>query len=116
VRATSRLTDVSLPTVLSILLRMEEGCDRLHNALARDLDIRKIECDEIWSYVQRKQARVTVEDPIEFGDAYTFLGLARTKKLIVSYCVSKRDEETTKAFSPIFARGLVTIPQISTDV
>lgn len=115
VRATSRLTDVSLPTVLSTLLRMGEGCDRLHNKLVRDLDIREIECDEIWSYVQKKQARVTDEDPVEFGDAYTFLGMARTKKLIISYFVGKRDEVSTQAFTKDLRARLVAIPEISTD-
>lgn len=115
VRSTSRLTDVSLPTVLSTLLRMGEGCDRLHNKLVRDLDIREIECDEIWSYVQKKQARVTEEDPVEFGDAYTYLGMSRTKKLILSYLVGKRDEVATKAFIADLRARLVTIPEISTD-
>lgn len=115
IRATSRLTDVSLPTVLSTLLRMGAGCDNLHNALVRDLDIREIECDEIWSYVAKKQARVTEKDPVEFGDAYTFLGMARTKKLILSYHVGKRDEVATQTFVADLRARLVTIPEVSTD-
>ena len=115
VRATSRLTDVSLPTVLSTLLRMGAGCDNLHNAMVHGLDIREIECDEIWSYVAKKQARVTEKDPVEFGDAYTFLGMARTKKLIISYFVGKRDEVATQAFTKDLRARLVAIPEISTD-
>lgn len=115
VRATSRLTDVSLPTVLSTLLRMGAGCDNLHNALVHGLDVREIQCDEIWSYVAKKQARVTENDPAEFGDAYTFLGMARTKKLIISYFVGKRDEASTQAFTKDLRARVVTIPEISTD-
>lgn len=115
VRGTSRLTDVSLPTVLSTLVRMGIGCDYLHNAIVRDLDIREIQLDEIWSYVHKKQARLTEEDPIEFGDAYTYLGMARTKKLILSYVVGKRDEAMTQAFITDLRARLVTIPEISTD-
>ncbi|TKC89174.1 IS1 family transposase [Polyangium fumosum] len=115
VRATSRLTDVSLPTVLSTLLRMGAGCDNLHNLLVRDLDIREIQLDEIWSYVQKKQARVTAEDPAEFGDAYAYLAMSRTKKLLVSYRVGKRDEANTKAFVADLRARLVTIPELSTD-
>lgn len=115
VRATSRLTDVSLPTTLSTLLRMGTGCDNLHNALVRDLDIREIEADEIWSYIHTKQARVKDTDPVEFGDAYTFLGMARTKKLIIAYHVGKRDEAATQAFTKDLRARLVTIPEISTD-
>ncbi|WP_308789554.1 IS1 family transposase [Polyangium mundeleinium] len=115
VRATSRLTDVSLPTVLSTLVRVGTGCDHLHNLLVRDLDIREIELDEIWSYVAKKQARVTAVDPAEFGDAYAYLAMARTKKLIVSYRVGKRDEANTRAFVADLRARLVTIPEISTD-
>lgn len=115
VRATSRLTDVSLPTVLSTLLRMGDGCDALHNRLVVDLDIRDIECDELWSFIHTKQARVKDDDPAEYGDAYTFLAMARTQKLMIAYAVGKRDEETTKAFIGDLRARLVTIPQISTD-
>lgn len=115
VRATSRLTDVSIPTVLSTLLRMGEGCDHLHNALVRDLDIHEIECDELHSYVQKRQKNVTPEDPPEVGESYTYLALARTKKLIVSYRVGKRNEADTQAFVADLRARLVTIPQISTD-
>jgi len=94
---------------------MGEGGDRLHSALVRDLDIREIQLDEIWSYVQNKQARLTEEDPVEFGDAYTYLGMARTKKLILSYIVGKRDEAMTQAFITDLRARLVTIPEISTD-
>ncbi|TKD05110.1 IS1 family transposase [Polyangium fumosum] len=115
VRATSRLTDVSLPTVLSTLVRVGTGCDYLHNLLVRDLDIREIQLDEIWSYVQKKQARVTAEDPAEFGDAYAYLAMSRTKKLLVSYHVGKRDEANTRAFVADLRARLVTIPELSTD-
>lgn len=115
INSTDRLTGVSKPTILSLLIRMGEGCDRLHNQLVRNLDIREIQCDEIWSYIQKKQARVTVVDPEEFGDAYSYLAMARTKKLIISYAVGKRDEVTTKAFIADLRSRLVTIPMISTD-
>ncbi len=93
-------------------MSMGKGCDNLHNALVHGIDIREIQCDEIWSYVQKKQARVTDK---EFGDAYTYMALSRTKKLIVSYRVGKRDEAQTKAFIADLRARLVTIPEISTD-
>ncbi len=115
VRSTSRLTEVSIPTVLSTLVRMGDGCDQLHNGMVRDLDIREIELDEIWSYVQKKQARLTAEDPPEFGDAYAYLAMSRTKKLMIAYRVGKRDEANTRAFVADLRARLVTIPEISTD-
>ncbi|MCC6558524.1 MAG: IS1 family transposase [Polyangiaceae bacterium] len=115
IRATSRLTGVSQPAILSLLVRMGEGCDRLHDRLVRDVDVREVQCDEIWSYVQKKQARVTPEDPAEWGDAYTFVAMARACKLVLAYRVGKRDDVTTRAFISDLRGRLVTVPQISTD-
>lgn len=114
-RATSRLTGTCKEAILSLLVRVGEGCDRLHNALVRDLDIHEIEADELWSFIHTKAARVKPEDPAEYGDAYTYLAMARTKKLLVSYRVGKRDDATTRAFIGDLRARLVTIPVISTD-
>ena len=112
IRSTSRLTSVSQPTILSLLLKIGEGCDRLH---VRDLDIRDIQADEIWSYVQKKQARVKPEDDPTHGDAYTFLALARTQKLIIAYRVRKRCEADTQAFIADMRSRLLVVPHFATD-
>ncbi|WP_044248262.1 transposase [Chondromyces apiculatus] len=115
VRGTSRLTGVSQPAILSLLLRMGEGCARLHDRMVRDIDVRDVQADEIWSYVQKKQARVTPEDPAEWGDAYAFVAMARTCKLVISYRVGKRDEANTQAFIADLRARLVTVPLLCTD-
>jgi IS1 family transposase len=115
IRPTSRLENVSKPTILSLLLRVGRGCDRLHDRLVRDLDIRCIEGDEIWTFVHKKQARCTPEDDPTWGDAYTFLAQARSQKLIVSYRVGKRDAANTDAFVRDMRARLVTVPEFVTD-
>lgn len=115
IRPTSRLANVSQPTILSLLLKIGTGCDRLHDKLVRGLDIRDIQADEIWSFIQKKQARVQPGDNPTHGDAYTFLALARTQKLIISYRVGKRCEADTQAFMRDLRARLVTVPQLSTD-
>jgi IS1 family transposase len=115
VRPTSRLANVSQPTILALLLKVGAGCDRLHDQLVRDLDIRDIQADEIWSFIQKKQARVKPEDDPSFGDAYTFLALARTQKCVISYRMGKRDEQSARAFMRDLRARLVTVPLVSTD-
>jgi hypothetical protein len=44
----------------------------------RDLQVPRIEMDEAWSYVAKKQRRVKQTDPADVGDQYTFLALAGT--------------------------------------
>jgi IS1 family transposase len=115
IRPTSRITGVSKPAILSLLARIGEGCERLHDRLVRDLDIRSIQCDELWSFIQKKQARLTPEDDPEHGDAYTFIALAKASKLVIAYRTGKRDEENTDLFIADLRARLLTLPQLSTD-
>ncbi|WP_437816573.1 IS1 family transposase [Sorangium sp. So ce1078] len=115
IRPTSRLTGVSQPAILSLLLRVGEGCAALHNRLVRDVDCRTVQVDEIWSYVQKKQARVQPGDSPEVGEAYVFVGMASASKLVISYRVGKRDDENTRAFIADLRARLVTIPQLYSD-
>ena len=39
----------------------------------------------MWSYIGKKQRRVTPEDGSEKGDAYTFIGLDRINKAIIGH-------------------------------
>jgi IS1 family transposase len=115
IRPTSRLTGVSKPAILALLTRIGLGCDRLHDRLVRDLDIRAIQMDEIWSYVQKKQSRVTAAESPEHGDAYTFVALAKASKLVIAYRVGKRDQASTEAFVTDLRARLLVVPQLSTD-
>ncbi|WP_437319751.1 IS1 family transposase [Sorangium sp. So ce385] len=115
IRPTSRLTSVSQPAILSLLLRVGEGCERLHNRLVRDVDCRTVQVDEIWSYVQKKQARVVPGDSPEVGEAYVFVGMASASKLVIAYRVGKRDEANTSAFIRDLRARLVTVPQLYSD-
>lgn len=115
IRPTSRLTDVSKGTITALLLKVGAGCDRIADRLVRDLDIREVEVDELWTFIQKKAARVKPEDPKEWGDAYTFLALARSQKLVISYRVGKRDAANTEAFMADLRSRLTVVPQVSVD-
>jgi hypothetical protein len=74
-----------------------------------------IQCDETWSYVKKKQARVTPEDGRDVGEAYTFIGLDAGSRLVISYLVGKRDQESANAFAADLRARLVVMPQITAD-
>ena len=58
IRSTERLTNVNRNTVMSLSLRVGEGCERLHDFMMRDLQVNQIELDEQWDFIQKKQKRV----------------------------------------------------------
>src|SRR6266446_1759167 len=55
VRATERLTGVNRGTILSLGVRVGDGCAVLHDAMMRGLHVSRIELDEAWSFVAKKQ-------------------------------------------------------------
>lgn len=115
IRATERLTGVHRDTIMRLGVRVGQGCAKLHDALMRDLSVGRIELDEAWSYIAKKQARLTPADSADKGDCYIFLGIASAAKAILSYCVGKRNQETTSAFVADLRTRVIGAPEISSD-
>ena len=114
-RACERMTDVHRMTVSRFALTLGAGAQNLHNALARDLSLSLIEVDEIWSYVGKKEARVTPLDGPDVGEAYTFAGLAMPSRFVASWIVGKRNQETANAFTDDLRARLVVMPAMTSD-
>ena len=58
IRATSRMTDVSKPTILKLLADLGEACAAYHDATVRELRCQCLQVDEIWSFVGAKAKNV----------------------------------------------------------
>lgn len=114
-RATARMVGAARGTVLDFALRLGEGCIRLHNRLARGLAAHVVQMDEQWSFVQKKQARVTEKDAPEHGDAYLYVALDANSKLAISFHVGKRDAENTMVFVTDLRARLTVVPHITSD-
>ncbi len=116
VRSTERMLDVSRETVLSLLVRVGEGCAALHDRMMRELPCQRIECDELWGYVQKKQRNLTErDDAAQVGDTWTFVAIDADTKLVPAYRVGKRDAITAQAFVADLASRMRNMVQISTD-
>ncbi len=46
-RATSRIADVSINTVTKLMVEAGEACAAYHDETVRDVQARKVQCDEI---------------------------------------------------------------------
>lgn len=98
IRSISRMTNVDRNTINSLLLRTGERCASLLDERMRQLPCRRLQCDEIWTYVAKKARHVRQDDPAEFGDQWVYVALDADTKLIPSYFVGKRSSENTQAF------------------
>jgi IS1 family transposase len=116
VRSTERMLNVSRETVLSLLVRVGEGCEALLDSTMRSLSCERLELDEIWGYVQKKQRQVTKEDDVaNVGDMWTFVAIDADTKLVPCYRVGKRDGANANAFVSDLAARLRNRVQISSD-
>lgn len=115
IRATERLTGVNRGTIMSLGVRVGMGCAALHDSLIRDVHVSRLELDEAWSYVAKKQRRVVAGDGAGVGDQYIFLALADSAKAIISYRVGKRDGANTQAFVADLRQRVLGAPEISSD-
>jgi IS1 family transposase len=114
-RRFERWTDVNRNTIMSLALRVGEGCKRLHDRTMRDLQVNLIELDEQWDFVAKKQRHVKQGDPDSYGDAWVFIALASTQKAVLSYRVGKRSGENTEALAMDLRARIVNRPQITSD-
>jgi transposase len=98
IRAIERMTGVHRDTIMRLGLAWGEGAQRLHNRLARGLSCPLVQMDEMWSFVQKKQARVKPMDSAEVGEAYVFTALDSTSRFVISFHVGKRDQTHADLF------------------
>src|SRR6202140_1301554 len=93
-----RLTDVHQKTILKLLVLAGEKCERIMADKVRNVQVRDVEADEVWSYIGKKEKRVRPEDDQNLGDAYTFVAIERHSKLVLNIAMGKRDKATTDVF------------------
>jgi IS1 family transposase len=115
IRATARITGVNRETVGKLALQVGRGCAELHDRMMVGIHVNRLELDEAWSFVAKKQKRVERHEIFAKGDQYVFIGLAGTQKAIVSYHVGKRDTDNTMAFIQDLRERVIGYPEISTD-
>jgi transposase-like protein len=116
IRSTERMVGVHRDTIMRLLVDVGEGCEALLNEKMRNLPCRRIQVDEIWSFVQKKQRHMTMmDDPTRVGDQYTFVALDPETKIVPSYRIGKRDLPNAVAFLNDLSERLTNRIQLSSD-
>lgn len=118
-RGTARQADVDRNTVAKLLRDAGNAAAAYHHEQVRGITgERKIECDEMWSFVYAKQKNLAEakDAPNVAGNIWTWIALDRETKLIVSYLLSDgRDAESAIQFMLDLGRRLTRTPIVFTD-
>jgi IS1 family transposase len=116
-RATSRMADVSINTVTKLLVDVGAACEEYQDKALRSLKCKRIQCDEIWSFVYAKAKNVPEEHKGEwgYGDVWTWVAIDSKTKLVPTWAVGRRDGFTAQAFIRDLASRLAGRVQLTTD-
>jgi IS1 family transposase len=116
IRSTSRMTGVARNTVTKLLVDLGTACIKFHDMSVRNVRVRRLQCDEIWSYVGAKAKNVSAEKKeIGWGDVWTWVGIDADTKLVVSYLVGGRGADWAMDFMQDAASRIKGRVQITTD-
>ena len=116
-RSISRVAGVSINTVTKMLIRAGEVCAAYHDEHVHNVPAKRVQCDEIWSFVYAKQKNVgrAQAAPEQAGDVWTWTAIDADSKLIVSYLVGGRDGGYAAEFMEDVAQRLAHRVQLTTD-
>jgi IS1 family transposase len=116
IRSTCRMTGRSKGAVLALLVEIGEACAKYHHVAVRNLQVKRLQCDEIWSFVGSKAKNTSIEKKQEgCGDAWTWTAIDADTKLCVSYLVGGRDSGWAHDFMQDCANRINSRVQITTD-
>jgi IS1 family transposase len=115
IRSVERLTGVHRDTIMRLGARVGAGCAALHDRTMHSVRPGRLELDEAWSFVGKKQKNVDRRELAVKGDQYIFVGIASSAKAIISYRVGKRDTANTTEFLYDLRERVLGSPEISTD-
>ncbi len=116
IRSVERMTDIHRDTIMRLMVRVADGCDRLLDEMMRGLSCPRLQLDEIWSYIGVKQKtahRLNKTD--EFGDLYTFVAIDADSKLVPCWHLGRRTWNDTVLFINDLRNRVENRPQITTD-
>jgi IS1 family transposase len=113
----TREPGASKNTVAKLLVELGAACSDYLDTHLVNLNSKRIQCDEIWSFVGAKDKNVPTSRKDEFGigSAWTWVAIDADSKLICSWLVGKRDPGCATEFIQDLAGRLRNRVQLTTD-
>ena len=115
IRSVERMTGIHRDTIMRLGVRVGEACRTMLDEKMRELPCEKLEVDELWGYVGKKQRQVTSEDDPSVGDVWTFVAIDPKSKAVPVFRVGKRSQADTSAFIADIASRTINPLKLSSD-
>lgn len=116
-RSIARTAEVSRSTVAKLLVDAGKACAEYQDTALRNLPCKRIQCDEIWSFVYAKEKNVprAKSAPPEAGDVWTWTAMCADTKLVPSWRLGDRSGATAAEFIADLRNRLANRVQLTTD-
>lgn len=116
IRATVRMTGAAKGTVLKLLADLGRVCAEYQHDALRNLPCKRLQVDEIWSFVGKKERATSAEDKAAgLGDVWTWTAICADTKLVPSWLVGGRDGGYAHEFMTDLASRLTGRVQLTSD-
>jgi IS1 family transposase len=117
IRSTVRMTGIAKNTIVKLLAEIGSVCSIYQNEHLRNLNCKRVQCDEIWSFCYAKQKNVPADKQGQFGygDTWTWTAIDPDSKLVISWLVGLRDAGYANEFMLDLASRLKGRVQLTSD-
>jgi IS1 family transposase len=115
IRSVERMTGIHRDTIMRLAVRIGNACGRLIDETMRELPCSRIEVDEVWGFIGKKERTLNADDPADFGDVWTYVAIDPDTKAVPSFAVGKREYDITNRFISDLAVRMKNRIQISSD-
>ena len=115
-RAVSRMTGIARNTINKLLVDLGTACSEYQDKAFRNLSCKRIQCDEIWSFIGAKEKNTSAEKKEGgWGDIWTWVAIDADTKLVPTWFIGTRDAGAAYHFMHDLAARLAHRVQLTTD-
>ena len=115
-RSVARMTGVHRTTIMKLLCDLGRACSEYQDKAFRNLRSKRVQCDEVWSFVYAKEKNCSMEQREKgAGDIWTWVALDPDTKLVPCWFVGQRDADCAYHFIHDLKARLANRVQLTTD-
>jgi transposase-like protein/IS1 family transposase len=101
IRSAERISGVHRDTICRLLVHFGTACQQFLDVRMRGLKLTHLQFDEQWTYVAKKQSRLTTTERAEscdIGDIYLWTCIDQKTKLMPSFLIGKRSADNARRY------------------
>jgi transposase-like protein/IS1 family transposase len=99
IRAAERLTGLHRDTIMKLIVLFGTACRKFLDKQMQGLSLTHLQIDEQWTYVAKKQSRLTIDERVachDLGDVYLWTCIDQQTKLVPTFIVGKRSADNAR--------------------